>query len=76
MRAKTQMMKKLLLLAMPNRLFKRVSKSNNKFYNKKIILRLNKNILNEYLLKDLFCNLYVCLFFCLIFCKANKFIYL
>ena len=39
MRAKTQMMKKLLLLAMPNRLFKRVSKSNNKFYNKKIISR-------------------------------------
>ena len=39
MRVKTQMMKKLLLLAMPNRLFKRVSKSNNKFYNKKIISR-------------------------------------
>ena len=39
MRAKTQMMKKLLLLAMPNRLFKRVSKSNNKFYNKKFGLK-------------------------------------
>ena len=39
MRVKTQMMKKLLLLAMPNRLFKRVSKSNNKFCNKKIISR-------------------------------------
>ena len=37
MRVKTQMMKKLLLLAMPNRLFKRVSKSNNNFCNKKII---------------------------------------
>ena len=36
MRAKTQMMKKLLLLAMPNRLFKRVSKSNNKICKKKI----------------------------------------
>ena len=52
------MMKKLLLLAMPNRLFKRVSKSNNNFCNKKnnftincLIFRLNKNILKKYLFK-------------------------
>lgn len=28
-----------------------------------LIFRLNKNILNEYLLKDLFYNLYVCFLF-------------
>lgn len=61
------MMKKLLLLAMPNRLFLKGSAKviinfiiKKKFTINCLIFRLNKNILNEYLLKDLFYNLYVC----------------
>jgi len=62
MRAKTQMMKKLLLLAMPNRLFKRESKSNNNFcnkisprkFNKKGILHYSKvNVMEEFFMVKL-----------------------